>query len=167
MTTIRDQRPDDATAVTAVLTAAFGGETEAELLRRMQAAGETLLALVAEDGDAVVGVIAFAQGEVRRGEESRAVAWLVPLGVAPHMRQQGIGTALVEAGLERCRSLGYAHTVVVGDARYYERFGFSREGAGELKSRWPAHALLAVKLRQDASPPQGLLVEPSAFAALD
>lgn len=42
----------------------------------------------------------------------------------PGHHGQGIGTALVEAGLDYLRTLGAPWCVVLGDPEYYGRFGF-------------------------------------------
>ena len=52
---------------------------------------------------------------------------LGPLAVARRHRSAGIGRALIELGLRRARKLGHRAVILVGDAPYYERFGFSRQ----------------------------------------
>lgn len=42
----------------------------------------------------------------------------------PALQRQGIGSALVRAGLGRCRDLGAGAVVVLGQPAYYPRFGF-------------------------------------------
>jgi len=49
---------------------------------------------------------------------------LSPLGVVPNMQRQGIGSELVEAGLEACLSQGVDLVFVLGSPAYYGRFGF-------------------------------------------
>jgi putative acetyltransferase len=53
-----------------------------------------------------------------------AASGLAPLAVAPEAQRQGIGDALVRAGLARCRAAGHAWVVVLGNPKYYGRFGF-------------------------------------------
>jgi putative acetyltransferase len=47
-----------------------------------------------------------------------------PVGVLPEHQEQGVGTMLVDACLERLRKSGRAGVVVVGHPDYYPRFGF-------------------------------------------
>jgi predicted N-acetyltransferase YhbS len=51
---------------------------------------------------------------------------LGPVAVAPHRRSEGLGGALIRLGIARARGLGWESVVLVGDAPYYGRFGFSR-----------------------------------------
>ena len=47
----------------------------------------------------------------------------------PDWQRRGIGTALVEAGLQRLQRIDAAGCVVVGDPAYYARFGFAHDSA--------------------------------------
>jgi putative acetyltransferase len=49
---------------------------------------------------------------------------LAPMAVAPEHQRKGIGSALVRAGLEQCKRLGFGAVVVLGHPAYYPRFGF-------------------------------------------
>jgi putative acetyltransferase len=59
------------------------------------------------------------------GNPALRIMGLAPMAVAPAHQRQGIGSALVRAGLERCRQLGFGAVVVLGHPAYYPRFGFS------------------------------------------
>jgi putative acetyltransferase len=50
---------------------------------------------------------------------------LSPLAVHPRVQNQGIGGALVNAGLEEIRELGHDAVFVLGHPTYYPRFGFA------------------------------------------
>lgn len=50
---------------------------------------------------------------------------LAPLAVAGRYRGKGIGRALVERGLQALRERGADLVFVLGDPRYYGRYGFS------------------------------------------
>jgi predicted N-acetyltransferase YhbS len=52
---------------------------------------------------------------------------LGPVSVAPARQGQGIGTRLVTRALADLRALGAAGCVVLGEPRYYSRFGFTTE----------------------------------------
>jgi predicted N-acetyltransferase YhbS len=51
---------------------------------------------------------------------------LGPIAVAEERRCEGLGAVLIQASLERAAALGHRVVLLVGDAPYYERFGFSR-----------------------------------------
>ena len=46
------------------------------------------------------------------------------MAVLPDYQRQGIGSSLVERGLDACRSKGHSVIVVLGHPDYYPRFGF-------------------------------------------
>lgn len=50
---------------------------------------------------------------------------LGPLAVDPATKGAGIGTALMLRAIEKARRYGHGAILLVGDAAYYERFGFS------------------------------------------
>lgn len=166
MTRIRPERPGEDAAIAAVLSSAFGGDVETRLVARLRETQETALALVAEADEEIVGHIAFARAVVDSGTGQIAIAWLAPLAVAPHRHGRGIGSALVTAGLDGCHSLGFKHTIVLGEPGYYRRFGYSLELAGTLASHWPREALMAARLAKDAPDLGGTLIDPAAFAVL-
>ena len=46
------------------------------------------------------------------------------MAVLPEYQRKGIGSLLVRAGLEECRTLRHEIVVVLGHSDYYPRFGF-------------------------------------------
>ena len=128
--TLRDERAGDDLARERLLDASFGPsrfEKTCERLRegRMAARG---LALVARDGDALVGTLRF--WHVEAGGVPALL--LGPLAVAQSHRDLGLGGALMRMGLERAGSLGHKAVMLVGDEPYYSRFGFARAHAENL-----------------------------------
>ncbi len=125
---IIDERPTDAATLGALIDAAFAeaehrGGHEGAIVAALREAGALALSLVAlgEDG-AAVGHVAFSPVHIG----SMAGDWygLAPLSVLPERQREGIGAALVEAGLARLRAMGAAGCVLLGDPDYYRRFGF-------------------------------------------
>lgn len=154
MSLIRDERPADAETVHAVLVAAFGREAEARLAERLRASGKIACALVAEEKGRVLGHMVFSRIAAESGGGEVPVLALAPLGVIPAFQRLGIGSALVSAGLERCRLQRHARVLVVGDPAYYRRFGFVPASRFGLKCPFPVpdEAFMAIEL------------EPAAFA---
>lgn len=127
---LRDERPHDAGARDGLLDASFGRDRLAktcERLREGRAAAEGL-SLVALDGGRLVGTLRFWHVEC-----GRVPALLLgPLAVAPSHRSAGIGRMLMAHGLRRAARLGHGGIVLVGDAPYYARFGFTASPVEDL-----------------------------------
>lgn len=128
---IRDEAPGDADAIARTITAAFAlvphaGGNEADIVAALRANGALTVSLVAEAQGPVVGHVAFSPVEI-----AGADGWfgLGPVAVTPDRMRGGIGSRLIEAGLERLRAAGASGCVVLGDPRYYGRFGFIHDPA--------------------------------------
>ena len=129
---VRPELPTDAEAVRAVNQAAFETSMEADLVDALREQAEPVVSLVAHDGESVVGHILFSPVTLS-GHADLKIMGLAPMAVLPAQQGRGIGSALVRAGLEACKRLGYGAVVVLGHSDYYPRFGFvlaSRFGIG-------------------------------------
>ena len=111
---------------------AFQTDAEARLVDALRRDGKALVSLVATLENEVVGHVLFSPVHV---ESIRGVG-LAPLAVRPEHQRKGIGAALIEAGIQACRSAGHGYAVVLGDPRYYERFGFRRASAAGLENEY-------------------------------
>lgn len=120
---IRFERPSDAVEVRDVNVAAFGREAEADLVEALRRATRPLISLVAEEDAAIAGHVLFSPVALSSDPGLR-IAGLAPMAVRPKFQRQGIGSALVRAGLDACRSAGFAAVVVLGHSAFYPRFGF-------------------------------------------
>ncbi len=145
----------------ALVTDAFGREVEADLVDTLRRDGDLVLSLVAEIGGVIGGHIALSKLTSPVG----ALA-LAPISVAPHLQRQGVGSALVTAALERAAGLGYAIVFVLGDPRYYARFGFSTDTAEQFDCEFAGPFFMARWL-SDAHATGTAVVYPAAFAGLD
>jgi len=127
---IRQERPEDATTIRALTDAAFKGmpfsdQTEAKVIDGLRAAGALTLSLVATEGDEIIGHVAFSPVQINGATGD----WygLGPVSVWPEHQRTGIGQALIREGLRRLRSLSAGGCVLLGDPRYYRRFGFESD----------------------------------------
>ncbi len=129
---VRLEAPDDFEAIHALVAAAFSRENEAELVRRLRESDAYLpeLALVAEVNGVVAGHVLISYVMLLNDDEQFRVLSLAPMAVTPARQRQGIGSALVEAGLEIADKRGEPLVVVLGHPAYYPRFGF------EIASRY-------------------------------
>ena len=106
-----------------------------EKLRRGRRPSEGL-AFVARGGDgSIVGTVRL--WDVTLGEEGTAALLLGPLAVEPSLKGAGIGQALMRHAIAEAERLGHRAILLVGDAAYYERFGFSAEKTGALAMPGP------------------------------
>lgn len=121
--TVRDERPGDRARVHAVQSAAFGRPDEADLVDALRRRATPTLSLVAEAGERVVGHVLFSPVAIE-GHPGAAAAGLAPLAVDPPLQGRGVGGALVRAGLRACARHAWVAVFLLGDPRYYVRFGF-------------------------------------------
>ncbi len=154
MPLIRPEQPGDFETVDALLLATFGREAEARLVHRLRASDKITSALVAEENARILGHVVLSKIVVDSEAGEVAALALAPLAVEPAFQRLGIGSALVSAGLERCRLNRHPRVLVLGDPSYYARFGFVPAERFGLKHPIPspADAFMAIEL------------EPGAFA---
>ena len=160
---IRPETDRDITAVREVLTSAFPSPAEAKLVDDLRAAGDLVLCLVAEEAR-VVGCVALSRLNIPRSE-FRASA-LGPIGVLPEHQREGIGSTLVQEALSRLSEAGEDLVVVLGEAKFYGRFGFNRKAATRLKTPYDGPHLLAKALGEPGRRACGEVRYAPAFAAL-
>lgn len=147
MITLRQERPTDVEAREALLDEAFGdtrARKTSQRLRdgRLPAEG---LSLIATDGRRVIGTARLWNVACGSGQPALLLG---PVAVATDCRDRGIGAGLVRRALRDARRLGHGAVILVGDAPYYSRFGFSAEKAASLTLPGPfeRHRLLAIEL---------------------
>ncbi|MEM7742291.1 MAG: N-acetyltransferase [Pseudomonadota bacterium] len=130
---MREANPKDLPSVLALYPAAFPDE---DLLPLVRALADTpgVVSLVAEDAGALTGHVAFSHCHV---DGNVAVALLGPVAVAPTHQRQGVGSALVQHGIERERAAGTVAILILGDPAYYGRFGFRQEHGIEPPYKLP------------------------------
>jgi len=121
---IRPEEPEDYSAVHTVNAAAFETPAEANLVDVLREEANPVISLVAEEDAVIVGHILFSPVTLS-GHSNLKIMGLAPMAVEPAHQKQGIGSALVKIGLEKCKELGYGAVVVLGHTWLYPRFGFS------------------------------------------
>ena len=157
---IRAATAADADAIDGIIRAAFAGTSfgyqgEAELVRMIVADGDALVSLVAEQDGAIVGHVLFSRMTVEADGAPVAAAGLAPVSVAPACQGQGIGGALIRAGLAALAEQGAQISFVLGHAHYYPRFGYSPELAARFASPFAGPHFMAMMLDSGAAWPLG------------
>lgn len=129
-TLIREEQPEDIAGVYRVEEAAFSNHphsngAEPMIVDALRATGDLTLSLVARDRNKVVGHAAWSSATLFNGESG----WfaLGPIAVSPERQGEGIGRALIEAGIAHFRAAGAKGIVLLGDPKLYARFGFRRD----------------------------------------
>jgi putative acetyltransferase len=123
---IRPETPDDIPAIFEVNFQAFAHYDEANLVNTLRDANvfNPELSLVAVCGDRIIGHIMFPPVIIESPKVSTPAVALAPLVVHPDYQCLGVGSALIEEGLNACRSFGHRIVIVVGHPGYYPRYGF-------------------------------------------
>ncbi len=109
------------------------------------------LAFVARSDDGrIAGTVRL--WDVTAGEGGAPALLLGPLAVDPALKGAGVGSALMRHALEEAGRLGHRAILLVGDASYYGRFGFTAEKTAELSMPGPyeRNRFLALELAEGA-----------------
>lgn len=140
---IRPEQPADLEAIREVNRQAFGQEQEGRIVDALRANG-VVLSLVAVTEGVVAGHILFSPLTV--GPVTGAA--LGPMAVLPPYQRRGIGSQLVQRGLERLRADGCAFVALIGHPEFYPRFGFRAAADIGMTCEWevPAEAFMVTVL---------------------
>jgi predicted N-acetyltransferase YhbS len=136
MITIRHETVFDVARREALLDGAFGDcrfTKTAERLREDRLPEEGLSFVACADGR-LIGTVRLWSIAAGPG---RPALLLGPLAVASDFRQCGIGGDLMRHALEQARRRGHQAVLLVGDAPYYGRFGFTAQMTGALSLPGP------------------------------
>ncbi|MDR3573708.1 MAG: N-acetyltransferase [Anaerolineaceae bacterium] len=172
MTLIRPETAADAAAIYAVNKQAFAGRNAEPILVdaiRQSAGFIPQLSLVAEQNNRIVGHILFSRIYIQTENGPLPAIALAPVAILPEYQKQGIGSALVQRGLQECKRLGQAIVIVLGHPAFYPRFGFSARLAKSLECPYGdcGEAWMALELIPNAlAGVCGRVVYPATFAGV-
>lgn len=124
------ESPTDGAAIEQLLDAAFGTDRAGKTVYKLRQG----IPPVPELGFVIRDVSGSLKGSLRFwpiaiGRSQVPAILLGPIAVAPDDRGKGYAKALIWHGLGVARALGHRIVLLVGDAPYYEQFGFRREAA--------------------------------------
>ena len=149
---IRSELPDDIVMIRKVNASAFDTNAEAVLVDGLRDEGAISISLVAILKETIIGHILFGPVVIESKNSSLHVVGLGPMSVLPEHQRQGIGSKLVVASLELCRSQSQPAVVVLGHPVFYPRFGFvtSRQYSITCEYDVPPEVFMIKELRQGA-----------------
>lgn len=128
-------------------TARYAEGDEQDFVERLRGSQSCLpeLALVLEEDGRLIGHIMLTQVSIKTAAGPFPILLLACVAVAAEYRNRGIGSALIEAALDRASRDGHLAAILVGDPAYYARLGFLpavRFGIADENGAEPAHVLL-------------------------
>ncbi|UWR73104.1 GNAT family N-acetyltransferase [Phaeobacter inhibens] len=126
MIELKAEQPEDRWEVEALYDLCFapGREALSSYRLREDVPPVSGLSQVARDTDGILaGAIRF--WPVRIGEAGWPALLLGPVAVHPTHQGEGLGGALIRDSLAKAAERGWSRVLLVGDAPYYVRFGFT------------------------------------------
>ncbi|MFD1589354.1 GNAT family N-acetyltransferase [Halorientalis brevis] len=108
---------------------------------------------MAVEDDRIGGHVLFSPARAENLGADVDPVGVAPIGVRPATQNEGVGSSLIQRGLEECRKVGVDAVVVLGDPGYYSRFGFERASEYGLGTEYDAD--------------EGFMVKPLYEGALD
>jgi putative acetyltransferase len=150
---IREEGPDDIDAIHDLVRRAFAGfpgegMLESRIVDTLRAEHALAVSQVADNDGRIAGHIAFSPARPSRDGDRWYV--LGPVAVEPSDQGHGVGGALVRAGLRLLEEREADGCVVLGDPKYYARFGFRPDPLLTLPAS-PEGAFQALRFTDAAS----------------
>ena len=128
---IRLAQETDLNSILKVIETAFSDEENKVIMNFVQelsreTTSPSIKSLVAEVDNQVIGYVSYSPIYLK--SDSSIVGYiLAPLAVSPEHQKQGVGSNLINAGIEMLTKDGVGVLMVYGDPAYYGRFGFKEE----------------------------------------
>jgi predicted N-acetyltransferase YhbS len=149
------ENPGDVLARERLLDAAMGPnrrKKSSEAIRRSRIPAEGLALVARDEAGHVIGTVRLwnIQAGITPGGSAVPALLLGPLAVDAAHGGKGIGGALMRAAILEAKTRGHGAILLVGDAAYYERFGFSAENTKTLMMPGPFERarFLALELKE-------------------
>ena len=113
---------------------AFEQENESRLVEKIRVGSNFILdlSLVADINNRIVGHILFSKIKIIGNSIFETLA-PAPMAVPPEFQKRGIGSNLINRGMEKAKELGFDSIIVLGHKDYYPKFGFKRASKWNIK----------------------------------
>jgi putative acetyltransferase len=121
----------DLDSILKVIETAFSDEEKKVIMNLVQelhqeTTGPSIKSLVAKVDNQVIGYVSYSPIFLK-SDPSISGYILAPLAVSPKRQNQGVGSNLINAGIDMLTRDGVGFLLVYGDPAYYGRFGFKEE----------------------------------------
>ncbi|MEM9840090.1 MAG: N-acetyltransferase [Pseudomonadota bacterium] len=126
---IRPYEESDENSVTDLLITSFDTDAEANLVKWLRSGGDAVIELVAESEETILGYIMLSAMKHPEG-----TLGLAPIATDPKFERNGIASTLIESALALAAANDWKAVFVLGDLKFYDRFGFSAEAAEHFRS---------------------------------
>lgn len=147
---IRPESDQDYEIIHAIETSAFGREDEALLVKKLRENKviTPLMSLLAWWKDYPVGHLLFCPLQIRNAEKQIKGVSLGPVAVLPEFQRRGFATTLIRKGIAVMTQQGFEVLTVLGDRKFYERFGFSQRLGEQFDSLYAGEHFMALELKE-------------------
>lgn len=138
---IRKVNATDADSIRTIYTSAFP-EGECDIVSKIalqmleEQSVPPTISLVAEHAGALIGHVAFSPVEIDSDIKVQGFI-LAPLAVRSEHQKRGVGSGLVQKGIQQVSDMSAQFVFVYGDPQYYGRFGFAAEVAEGFVPPYP------------------------------
>ena len=153
---IREEQYSDQDAVRRINEIAFEQGPEAAIVDKLRTSCKEYCSFVAVNKDTVIGHIVFTPVTI---DGSNLIGMgLAPMAVLPSYQKQGIGSSLVQHGLQHLQQSGCPFVIVLGHPEYYPRFDFEPASRYNLKCQWesvPDEAFMVIVFDRNVLPMEG------------
>lgn len=165
---IRQETFRDFEAVADVIRSAFNQEDEVILVKNLRLSKEYIpeLSLIALKDDLIIGHILFSKILIKLKTSETSALSLAPLSVRPEFQKKGVGSKLIEKGLEVCKKKGFKVVCVLGNENYYLRFGFRLSTEYDIyppNEEWNKHFFVKELIPDSLGNVKGKVIFPSEF----
>jgi len=128
---IRLAQETDLDSILKVIETAFSDEENKVIINLVQelhqeTTSPSIKSLVAEVDNQVIGYVSYSPIYLKSGPSVSGYI-LAPLAVSPEFQKQGVGSNLINAGIDMLTKGGVGVILVYGDPAYYGRFEFKEE----------------------------------------
>ena len=155
--TIRNESFNDLNAIDNIHKTSFPTDKEMRLIRKLRDNGNLTISLIAEINGEIAGHVAFSPVSLTTSVRGLGLG---PVAVLPAFRRQGISNQLIRKGILISQRLNHDFIVVLGDPRYYQRFGFRPAQDWKLQDEYHGgEAFQAIELKPKRLPSTGGLVQ--------